>query len=66
MEEILRREIVRKKKEKSKRNGNGIHKHRDTSDNNKQKRRKMDEEGKYKTIVQKEGTEREEKTVEIE
>ena len=66
MEEILRREIVRRKKEKFKRNGNGIHKHRDTSDNNKQKRIKMDEEGKYKTIVQKEGTEREEKTVEIE
>ena len=54
MEENIRREIYRRKKEKCKSRSQEIHEHQDKRDNNTFKKRKLNTEGEYKTVIQRE------------
>ena len=57
-EEILRMEIRRRRKEKCKKRSTEIHENEDKNEDNKQKRRKLDKDGKYKKVIQKTGAEK--------
>ena len=52
LEETVRREIARRRKENCKRRGKEIHEKEELGESKKQKRRKLNEDGKYKTVVQ--------------
>ena len=52
MEDKLRSEIAKRKKEKCKQRNKEIHEHQDIQDDRKIKKRRIDEEGRFKTVVQ--------------
>ena len=49
---ILKKEIARRRKERCKKRGKEIHEHEDEIENNKQKRRKINENVEYNTVIQ--------------
>ena len=59
MEDLMKVEIMRRKKERCKRRNRELHEHKDAAENIKAKRRKLNEDGEYKMVVQKEKLERE-------
>ena len=59
MEDLMKVEIMRRKKERCKRRNVELHEHKDATENSKTKRRKLNEVGEYKLVVQKEKLERE-------
>ena len=52
LEETVKKDIARRTKENCKKRGKEIHEREEIGENSKQKRRKLDEDGKYKTVVQ--------------
>ena len=57
---IIRQEISRRRKERCKKRGKEIHEAEEEMEDRKQKRRKLDEGGRFKTVIQKqEPTEKE-------
>ena len=52
MEDMVKRDIARRKKERCKRRGKELHAREDAGESMKQKRRKIDVDGQYKTVVQ--------------
>ena len=50
LEEIVRREIARRRKEKCKKRGKELHEREELRKDKKQKRRKLDEEGNFKQL----------------
>ena len=60
IEENVRKEIYRRRKEKCKKRSKEIHEHKERIENNNFKKRRIDEEGKYKTVIVREVEKREE------
>ena len=60
IEDKVRAEIAKRRKERCKKRGSNIHDQQDIIDNNKAKKRKLDDEGRYKVVMRIEKTQREE------
>ena len=66
IEDKVRAEIAKRRKERCKKRGSNIHNQQDIIDNNKAKKRKLDEEGRYKVVKRLEKTVREEEELSTE